>query len=194
MGFVNKNFTLVTSLTQKGREYFLSKNKNKFNVKFFALSDSDTNYIVASSNTSPFIYNTLKLGYVPNISGYNDSTIDCLRYIANGITQKYSVGGNDGDCAVISEFINPFTNELSCNKVDYPIIYPFTSTLSVDMVNSLGVLFPTGKDSFGNNIILFNEKDNSVDDFNFDVFLGLRNNVSVNDNYDLMDWNHTHFY
>lgn len=184
MGFVNKNFTLVTSLTQKGREYFLSKNKNKFNIKFFALSDSDTNYIVASSNTSPFVYNTLKLGYIPNLSGYNDSTIDCLRYIANGIAQKYSVGGNDGDCTIISEHINPFTNELSCTKVDYPIIYPFTSTLNVDMINSNGVLFPTGKDSFGNNIILFNEKDNSVDDFSFDVFLGLRNNVSVNDNYE----------
>ena len=34
MGFVEKNFTLVTSLTQKGKEYFLSKDKSKFNIKF----------------------------------------------------------------------------------------------------------------------------------------------------------------
>lgn len=172
MGFVNKNFTLVTSLTQKGREYFLAKNKNKFNIKFFALSDSDTNYIIASSTTSPFVHNSLKLGYVPNLSGYNDSTIDCLRYIANGIVQRYSVGGSD-DCSVVSEFINPFTNELSCDKVQLPIIYPFTSTLTTDMVNSLSLLFPTGKDNFGNDVILFNEKDTDKTNFNFNVFLGL---------------------
>ncbi len=184
MGFVNQNYTLVTALTQKGREYFLTKNKNKFNIKFFALSDSDANYLVASSTTSPFVHNTLKIGYVPNLSGYNDSTIDCLRFIANGITQKYSIGGNDSDdCSVISEFINPFTNELSCDKVEFPIIYTFPDTLNSDMINSLGILYPNnGLDADGNSVILFNQKDNIIVDLNLNTFLGLRTNT-INDDY-----------
>lgn len=175
MGFVEKNFTLVTSLTQKGKEYFLSKDKSKFNIKFFSLSDSDTNYKIASSTTSLFVHNNLKIGYVTNLSGYNDSSVDCLRYLANGVELRHFVGGTD-DCSLLSEFINPYTNELSCNKVDFPVIYPYTDNLTTSALDTLNIFYPNGKNSNNDSIIIFNQLDELSSNFNINAFLGSKDN------------------
>lgn len=80
MGFINSGTTsnIEASLTQKGREYFF-KNKNNFQIFYFALGDSDANYL---------IQNQLGQGFVPDITGNNEN---CINPIAQNIEIKYKI-------------------------------------------------------------------------------------------------------
>jgi hypothetical protein len=83
MGFIPSasTKTLTAYLTQIGRQYILTGNKNDFNIKFFSLHDNDINYNI-SSDFVDGDYNILKSGFVPDITGDDD---DCIKSIAQGI-------------------------------------------------------------------------------------------------------------
>lgn len=72
--------TLNAYLTQLGRKFILDGNKEDFQIEYFSLHDDDTNYLIASNIISANTYNTLKSGFVPDITGDIDS---CIKSIAN---------------------------------------------------------------------------------------------------------------
>ena len=80
MGFIASSTTvnIIAYLTQAGREY-LVENKAKFNINYFALGDSDTNY---------FVLNNLESGFVPDLTGNSD---DCIPSISSNIDIKNKI-------------------------------------------------------------------------------------------------------
>lgn len=91
MGFIpNTSRTLTAYLTQAGREYLVSGDREGFTIKFFALSDSDTNYLVSSQPGPDTQFNMLPAGFVPDMSGDDDGAIHSL---SGGIKQRYYLSG-----------------------------------------------------------------------------------------------------
>ncbi len=86
MGFIahNNTITMTAYTTPKGREYLVSGNPEDFRPAFFALDDSDTNYLQASETTvdGP---NILPAGFVPDLSGDYTGSIKSL---AAGVAQR----------------------------------------------------------------------------------------------------------
>lgn len=91
MGFIQDTTTtsLRAYLTQIGRKYLVDGNKIDFQIKYFSFADPDVNYLQASE---PFgdNYNTLPSGYVPDLAGKIDAS---LNGIAGGIAQNFSLKG-----------------------------------------------------------------------------------------------------
>lgn len=59
-------------LTQKGKEKFITGDTVDFQVAYFSLHDEDVNYKIASQLISASTYNTLKSGFISDITGNND--------------------------------------------------------------------------------------------------------------------------
>ena len=85
MGFIPQinTKTLYAYLTPKGRQYILDGDKVDFQVEFFSLHDDDVNYYISSniSAGTTSTYYTLQSGFIPDITGDNDS---CIKSIAKG--------------------------------------------------------------------------------------------------------------
>jgi hypothetical protein len=117
MGFIKQSNTKTVSayLTPLGRKYVLDGDREEFEIKFFSLHDEDTNYFISSNIISANTYNTLKSGFVPDITG-DDST--CIKSIAKASevnidnvlfgSQNNSVGfiGTDGEINTRLCFLN----------------------------------------------------------------------------------------
>lgn len=86
MGFLpsSSTQTLYAYLTQKGREYVFTGNKEQFQISQFTLHDNDINYYVAK-NLINLNYNKLPRGFVPDITGDND---DCVLSVALGVHEN----------------------------------------------------------------------------------------------------------
>lgn len=94
MGFITHNnaVTMTAYTTPKGREYLVSGNPEDFRPRYFALDDSDTNYLQASEMTLTGA-NVLPAGFVPDISGDYTGSIKSL---AAGIgLRSFLHGGTD---------------------------------------------------------------------------------------------------
>jgi hypothetical protein len=76
--------TLYAYLTQKGREYVFTGNKEQFQITQFTLHDNDINYYIAK-NLVNLQYNKLPRGFVPDITGDND---DCVLSVALGVHEN----------------------------------------------------------------------------------------------------------
>jgi hypothetical protein len=111
MGYVPSSTTqnLYAYLTQKGRQYLLFENAEKFQIKYFSLHDNDVDYTVASEMINSQ-YNKLPKGFVPDITGDDD---DCIRSIA----QAYIVDANS--------IINPGVNGVEFVR---PVFVGFTQS------------------------------------------------------------------
>lgn len=113
MGYV-KDIDMIAYLTQKGKEHFFSGKKLNIRITHFSIADPDTNYLVASKT----IYNTLgeknilQKNFVPNISGVYGSEDNCLKYVSDGIGQKYTLYGG---CPDVGEYINSDLS-VTCEK------------------------------------------------------------------------------
>lgn len=113
MGYV-KDIDMIAYLTQKGKEHFFSGKKLNIRITHFSIADPDTNYLVASKT----IYNTLgeknilQKNFVPNISGVYGSEDNCLKYVSDGIEQKYTLYGG---CPDVGEHINSDLS-VTCEK------------------------------------------------------------------------------
>jgi hypothetical protein len=83
MGFIpqTNTKTLYAYLTTLGRQYILDGDKEDFQVEFFSLHDDDVNYFISSNISAGTAYYTLQSGFIPDITGDNDS---CIKSIANG--------------------------------------------------------------------------------------------------------------
>jgi hypothetical protein len=83
MGFIPQvsTKTLYAYLTPLGRQFILDGDKEDFQVAFFSLHDDDVNYYISSNISSSTSYYTLQSGFVPDITGDNDS---CIKSIAQG--------------------------------------------------------------------------------------------------------------
>lgn len=85
MGFIpqTNTKTLYAYLTPKGRQYILDGNQEDFQVAFFSLHDDDVNYYISSnlSAGTTSTYYTLQSGFIPDITGDNDT---CIKSIAIG--------------------------------------------------------------------------------------------------------------
>jgi hypothetical protein len=92
MGFVTSSSTiqLYAYLTQYARERILNGDITEFQAKYFSLHDEDVNYLISkytigqdsSGNT---LYNVLKTGFVPDITGDPDS---CIKSMVSGVLNK----------------------------------------------------------------------------------------------------------
>jgi hypothetical protein len=78
--------TLYAYLTQIGRKKLLFSSATESQVKYFSLHDDDINYRISSYNNNS-IYNTLKKGFIPDVTGDDD---DCIKSVA----QAYKVPDN----------------------------------------------------------------------------------------------------
>mgnify|MGYP000400253113 CR=1 FL=1 len=85
MGYIASSTTLTFKayLTQKGRELYFNGGDEEILTNYFTLGDSDTNYLISSNSN-----NTIKSGFVPNITGTDDI---CINTISNGVTIKYPI-------------------------------------------------------------------------------------------------------
>jgi len=83
MGFIPQvsTKTLYAYLTPLGRQFILDGDKEDFQVAFFSLHDDDVNYFISSNISSSTSYYTLQSGFIPDITGDNDS---CIKSIAQG--------------------------------------------------------------------------------------------------------------
>jgi len=83
MGFIPQvsTKTLYAYLTPLGRQYILDGDREDFQIAFFSLHDDDVNYYISSNISSTTAYYTLQSGFIPDITGDNDS---CIKSIANG--------------------------------------------------------------------------------------------------------------
>jgi hypothetical protein len=93
MGYIPDGARTLTAYhTQKGREYIVSGDKDGFSIKYFGLSDSDVNYLVASQPGPSSDFNMLDAGEIPDLSGDQTGAIHSL---AGGVKQRYFLfGGN----------------------------------------------------------------------------------------------------
>jgi len=83
MGFIAENNTIQikTYLTQLGRKYILDGNKEDFQIEFFTLHDDDINYQISSNIVDGF-YNTTPSGFIPDLTGDDDT---CIKSVAYGV-------------------------------------------------------------------------------------------------------------
>lgn len=88
MGYIPSSTTktLYAYLTQIGRKKLLFSSATESQVKYFSLHDDDINYRISSYNNNS-IYNTLKKGFIPDVTGDDD---DCIKSVA----QAYKVPDN----------------------------------------------------------------------------------------------------
>ena len=103
MGYI-KNIDLMAFLTQKGKKYILGSDNKKNLITHFSLADPDVDYYVASSQTKNTIgkKNIIPINFIPNISGVFGANDLCLKYLSDGIIQRYSLLGGD-----VHEFVGP---------------------------------------------------------------------------------------
>lgn len=91
MGYIpDSNRTLTAYLTQKGREYVVSGDRDGFTIKYFSLGDPDVNYNIASQVGEDGKDNMLPKGSIPDLSGDDDGAVHSL---AGGIRQRFSIYG-----------------------------------------------------------------------------------------------------
>jgi hypothetical protein len=136
MGFIKQSITnnqvdLTAYLTQEARKNILDGDREDFQISYFSLSDSDTNYftskeIVNSTN------NILPSGMVPDITGdYNGviksiagGTLNPKYFLSGSTTNKVGIPGTSGlvgDQILTVSFINRPINEQSFIDV-YPTL------------------------------------------------------------------------
>jgi len=74
MGYIQQSNTkkIYAYLTQKGKQNFITGDTKDFQVAYFSLHDEDVNYKISAQLTSPSTYNTLKSGFISDITGDND--------------------------------------------------------------------------------------------------------------------------
>lgn len=118
MGYI-KNVKLVAYLTQAGRKYIASGQNKKIVIPYFALSDPDVNYLIASKDlVNTQNSNILPSNFVPDLTGDRKN---CIYSIANGIEQRYTVEG--GDCNTVGSYIG-LDGEIGCTYTALTGNYP----------------------------------------------------------------------
>jgi hypothetical protein len=82
MGFIPSSSTiqLYAYFTEYARDAMIKGKKNVYEITHFSLHDNDVNYqiskeIIGLTQNQKLIYNTLKSGFVPNITGDADTCI-----------------------------------------------------------------------------------------------------------------------
>jgi hypothetical protein len=94
MGFLPSSSTiqLYAYFTQYGRERILNGIESEFTITQFSLHDDDINYKIAAKEigtniTGGTIYNLVSSGFIPDITGDNDT---CIKSLAKGVAIKGS--------------------------------------------------------------------------------------------------------
>lgn len=185
MGFVSESNSaeLTAFYTQIGRKYILDGSESDKKVVYFSLSDSDTNYTVASNdrvNTSEKNY--LDNGLVPDLSGNYDS---CIKTVTDGTDTKSLIFykkpttyiNSTKEFRFFQEFKNDFDGKndlhVKINLKKYIDWYKINSTYSInnnDPYNinqpSLSSPFIKFYDYFG----IYDTIDNTIDKINISDF------------------------
>jgi hypothetical protein len=87
MGYIQQSDTkkIYAYLTQLGKEKFIIGELEDFQVKYFSLHDDDINYYISAKNISASTYNTLKSGFISDVTGDDDI---CLSSISDATLLK----------------------------------------------------------------------------------------------------------
>ncbi len=108
MGFVSSgnSITVKAYLTQKGRELYYLGDDEDIITKYFSLGDSDANYYIAATpNITTDEANTLKTGFVPDLTG---DYLGCIKSLSNGVNLKYLINVSDFPAgSIVNQFCQP---------------------------------------------------------------------------------------
>jgi hypothetical protein len=105
MGFISQNNKVVLSafLTQKGRENMINGSLEDFQVKYYAMSDPDVNYLIESNLSS---------GFIPDLSGGHKGQVKSL---SSGVEQRYTISGG-ANVSQIEGLGKPFLKSVEGNS------------------------------------------------------------------------------
>lgn len=169
MGYIQQSATkkLYAYLTQKGREKIITGDTIDFQIKYFSLHDDDINYKIASKLITAATYNTLKSGFIPDITGDIDNCLPVISDAINlernqlvGVIQVPQLGDltatTVGTCSTDGKSFNITVSNLKGAKTQQPYWYVKTQIIS----------FPTATATLQQAIVLSTLTSNNFTDFN----------------------------
>lgn len=169
MGYIQQSATkkLYAYLTQKGREKIITGDTIDFQIKYFSLHDDDINYKIASKLITAATYNTLKSGFIPDITGDIDNCLPVISDAINlernqlvGVIQVPQLGDltatTVGTCSTDGKSFNITVSNLKGAKTQQPYWYVKTQVIS----------FPTATATLQEAIVLSTLTSNNFTDFN----------------------------